>query len=68
MVEYKIVSTIIDEQFRRFREDEALRSGYSDEDLDKAAKELGVRSMADARFIVQFRLFTEKIVQTAQWN
>ena len=68
MVEYKIVSTIIDEQFRRFREDEALRSGYSDEELNKAAKELGVRSMADARFIVQFRLFTEKIVQTAQWN
>lgn len=62
------VSAIINAQFRCFREDNVLESGYSDEELGKAAKGLRVQSMADARFAVDFHLFMRKIIQSAQWN
>ncbi len=67
VVEDKL-SAIIDEQFRRFRQEKAEWYTCSDEELDRAAKELGVRSLTGARFAVYFHLFTKMIEQTARWN
>lgn len=66
--EYGIVTAIIDEQFRRFREDHVLRFANSDEELDKAAEYLGVRSLEDLRFVVALHVFTRNIEQSAKYN
>ena len=68
VTEDKKVSAIIDEQFRRFREEKAPELLRLDEKLDEVGRRFRVQNMADAKFAVHFQLFTRELIQTAQWN
>lgn len=68
VVEDRVVGAIIKEQFRRFKEIYMPSFVISDEELDAAAKHLGVRSLTDARTVVALHVFMHNIEQSAKYN
>ena len=68
VTEDKKVSAIISEQFKRFREQQVPRFPCSGSELDKAASEAGIQSIADAQLYVYLDQFMARIIYTAKWN
>ncbi len=68
VVEDRIVSKILSEQFRRFKEVHMPSFAISDEELDVAANHIGVRSLTDARTVVALHVFMKGIEGSAKYN
>ena len=68
VIEDKLVSAVISEQFRRFKEDNVLEFANSDEELNEAAEHIGVQSLTDLRTIVALHVFMDRIVESAKYN
>lgn len=71
VVEDRVVAAILREQFERFKKDNVLglvSLAISDEELDEAAKQIGARSLTDARTVVVLHVFTRNIEQSAKYN
>ncbi len=68
VVEDRVVSAILSEQFRRFTENNVLEFAHSDEELNEAARHIGVQSLADLRFAVTLHVFMRNIEQSAKYN
>lgn len=71
VVEDRIVGAILKEQFERFRKDNVLglvSLTISDEELDEAAKQIGARSLTDARTVVVLHAFMRSIEELAKYN
>jgi len=63
-----IADAVFNEQFKRFKEDSVLQFADTDEELDEAAKQLGMRSLADLRSVVILHVFMRNIEQSAKYN
>ncbi len=68
VIEDARMNAIIAAQFKRFREDTMFLFRNTDEELDSAAGQLGVRSLADLRTVVVFHFFMNTIEQSVRWN
>ena len=64
----KLVTEILLEQYRRFKDSRALNFTNTNEELDEATRKLGIRNLYGLREFATFHVFMSGILHAARWN